>query len=491
MSTQQRNTDTKNSTDKATKTQQTPQQPNVATPEADVMLQNAEPGKVQRAIGLPGGNGIRRVNGIQRRYGNNAARGMVARRPNIGQTINRVTGNKTSGQPLAVQRDSDDPYGGMEVGSDMESSIESKRGTGDSLPENTQNQMEGGFGTDFSGVNVHNDAESHSLNRDLNARAFTTGNDVFFGEGEYNPGSGEGQELIAHELTHVVQQGGSDSNPQAKLVVNEPGDEFEQEADQTAKEVMTKSAGNGVSSGEAGPDIRREDDEEEEVDPEQAKAEAKEAGKEAGQDAAPSTGDAKETEPAPPPEIDGEPKTYEVPPMMAPPNPILPEEEDLEDHSPEIEAEGKSAAPEAADAALEQFTWANNKPPNWDAAVAQHQVFGELFGEDRSYMDELRAALGFEDGDGIDAAPIVNTEDSDPPADATEAATPHEAETPKPDPERAWTKPGWASSMAASATGIGPVIGSMEAMINGFAALDFGTILKNPFSFIATVLDLV
>lgn len=57
-------------------------------------------------------------------------------------------------------------------------------------------------------MKVHNDAQSDQLNQSIQARAFTTGQDVFFRGGEYNPGSRGGQELIAHELTHVVQQNG-------------------------------------------------------------------------------------------------------------------------------------------------------------------------------------------------------------------------------------------------------------------------------------------
>ncbi len=64
------------------------------------------------------------------------------------------------------------------------------------------------MGSDFSRVKVHTDQTADTLNRSIQARAFTTGNDVFFRQGEYNPQSRGGQELIAHELTHVVQQGG-------------------------------------------------------------------------------------------------------------------------------------------------------------------------------------------------------------------------------------------------------------------------------------------
>ena len=68
--------------------------------------------------------------------------------------------------------------------------------------------MEQAFGADFGGVKVHTDSRSDQLNQSIQARAFTTGQDVFFRQGEYNPGSRGGQELLAHELTHVVQQNG-------------------------------------------------------------------------------------------------------------------------------------------------------------------------------------------------------------------------------------------------------------------------------------------
>jgi len=99
----------------------------------------------------------------------------------------------------------------FDVGGDVESSIQSKRGSGQSLDGGTQNFMESRFGYDFSNVNVHTDADSDTLNRSLNARAFTTGSDVFFRSGEYNPNTSGGKELLAHELTHVVQQGGANA----------------------------------------------------------------------------------------------------------------------------------------------------------------------------------------------------------------------------------------------------------------------------------------
>jgi hypothetical protein len=92
---------------------------------------------------------------------------------------------------------------------DLESSIQNVRGSGQPLDPNLQTKMEQVMGSDFSGVKIHTDAQSDQLNQSIQAKAFTTGQDVFFRQGAYNPKSKEGQELIAHELTHVVQQ---DSN---------------------------------------------------------------------------------------------------------------------------------------------------------------------------------------------------------------------------------------------------------------------------------------
>ena len=67
--------------------------------------------------------------------------------------------------------------------------------------------MSNRFGRDFSSVKIHTDVQAVRMNRDLNAKAFTVGNDVYFNQGQYQPGSSKGKHLLAHELTHVVQQG--------------------------------------------------------------------------------------------------------------------------------------------------------------------------------------------------------------------------------------------------------------------------------------------
>jgi Domain of unknown function (DUF4157) len=97
------------------------------------------------------------------------------------------------------------------VSSTVESSIHQTKGNGNPLPASLREKMELGFGTDFSSVHIHTDDTAVQLSRELNAKAFTTGNDIYFNSGAYNPAAADGQRLLAHELTHVVQQAGTPS----------------------------------------------------------------------------------------------------------------------------------------------------------------------------------------------------------------------------------------------------------------------------------------
>lgn len=89
----------------------------------------------------------------------------------------------------------------------LESRLNASKGKGSGLPKSTQSEMESGFGADFSKVRIHNDSNAVQMNKDLGAQAFANGNDIYFNEGKYNPNSKDGRHLLAHELTHTVQQG--------------------------------------------------------------------------------------------------------------------------------------------------------------------------------------------------------------------------------------------------------------------------------------------
>ncbi|WP_281233225.1 eCIS core domain-containing protein [Flavobacterium gelatinilyticum] len=91
---------------------------------------------------------------------------------------------------------------------DLEGKLDSSKGGGNGLDKKTKNEMESGFGTDFSNVKIHTDSSAVQMSQELGAQAFTNGSDVYFNEGKYNPDSKEGKHLLAHELTHTIQQTG-------------------------------------------------------------------------------------------------------------------------------------------------------------------------------------------------------------------------------------------------------------------------------------------
>jgi hypothetical protein len=98
--------------------------------------------------------------------------------------------------------------GKFQASADLEDHLAANRGSGLPLPTTVRTFMEPRFGADFSGVRVHTGGEAAQLNRDVSAQAFTHKQDIYLGEGKYNPGTNDGQLLLAHELTHVVQQTG-------------------------------------------------------------------------------------------------------------------------------------------------------------------------------------------------------------------------------------------------------------------------------------------
>ena len=91
---------------------------------------------------------------------------------------------------------------------DLESRLNSSKGGGTPLSEDTRTSMESSFGADFSGVRIHTGSNSVQMSQELGAQAFTHGSDIHFNSGKYDTSSSGGQKLLAHELTHVVQQGG-------------------------------------------------------------------------------------------------------------------------------------------------------------------------------------------------------------------------------------------------------------------------------------------
>lgn len=92
------------------------------------------------------------------------------------------------------------------LSSSIESSINTARGEGHPIPTGLRRQLEPRFGTDFSGIRLHTDTGAANLAASVGAHAFTTRQDIFFAAGRYQPNTPEGRRLLAHELTHTIQQ---------------------------------------------------------------------------------------------------------------------------------------------------------------------------------------------------------------------------------------------------------------------------------------------
>ncbi|MGE5733293.1 MAG: DUF4157 domain-containing protein, partial [Gemmatimonas sp.] len=122
---------------------------------------------------------------------------------------------------IELQRSEDSSANVPTVDSATERSIGSLSGRGRALPDAVRSFMEPRFAADFSAVRVHTDAHAHELARSVSARAFTVGHNVVFGAGYYDPHTENGQRLIAHELTHVVQQTTHTTAPATGMVQRE------------------------------------------------------------------------------------------------------------------------------------------------------------------------------------------------------------------------------------------------------------------------------
>jgi hypothetical protein len=145
--------------------------------------------------------------------------------PAPAEAIQRV-GDAAQATPVQSTPRSGDAAG-QPVSGEVETEIQRARGTGHPLHARLQGKLEQAMGTDLSNIRIHTDARANQVSQAVKARAFTTGNDVFFRRGAYQPAHQEGQELIAHEIAHTEQQtGGAQGNQRlAKPVIQRNGDE--------------------------------------------------------------------------------------------------------------------------------------------------------------------------------------------------------------------------------------------------------------------------
>ncbi len=138
-------------------------------------------------------------------------RPQMAQRQAMVSQVGQVQGNRAAQRLVSLMRQTEDP-GGKELedgGSAQQSVQKGLESGGQPLPDDSREFFESRMGYDFSGVRLHNDETADEAAQSINAKAFTVGQDVVLGQDAADPGSAAGKELLAHELTHVVQQGGA------------------------------------------------------------------------------------------------------------------------------------------------------------------------------------------------------------------------------------------------------------------------------------------
>jgi hypothetical protein len=127
----------------------------------------------------------------------------------LGQSVQRKCAHcEEEEKHRKVMRKASTGTGGTSVSSSFASTLHGSKGGGASLPSGTRSFMEQAFSTDFSRVRIHTNGQAAAMNKHIHANAFTHGNDIYFNEGRYGTESTEGRKLLAHELTHTLQQGG-------------------------------------------------------------------------------------------------------------------------------------------------------------------------------------------------------------------------------------------------------------------------------------------
>src|SRR3954451_9096752 len=157
-----------------------------------------------------------------------------------------------------IERSGDGP---AQLDREIARAIDAQRGRGSELDGDARVKLEGALGDDFSDVRIHDDAEAHELSESVSAEAFTTGSDVFFQQGKYEPGSSAGEKLLAHELTHVTQQRGATRS--SDLTVSDPGAASEVEASAMADPVSSTTASRPSPAPGAGATVSRAGEEDE------------------------------------------------------------------------------------------------------------------------------------------------------------------------------------------------------------------------------------
>ena len=164
--------------------------------------QNEEEGKLASQVSARSGPPLAR-GAVQRKSAESLEAGVQQRKKDLKEQKREQVQRR---HQLVVQRKAMGADGGV-APADVEQRLSERGGKGSPLPEGVRHTMEEHVGVDLSRARVHTDGEAAHLASELGAHAFTVGNDVYFNQGQYQPETPAGSHLLAHELTHVAQQG--------------------------------------------------------------------------------------------------------------------------------------------------------------------------------------------------------------------------------------------------------------------------------------------
>lgn len=190
-------------------------------------IQCKEENKLQAKADLVSGKDEGRVN---RPLVNTSSNNLIIHRKNISLYQSDIMRQSGRGPP--------------ETSIQFEQTLSSSKGGGNALQGDTKDYMESRFSADFSGVRIHTDSKAEHLSRSVNAHAFAHGNDIYFNSGKFAPHTTEGKTLLAHELTHTIQQGASKSDTSPKRIVHRfPGTNISAHFNPTVEERINEHKG--------------------------------------------------------------------------------------------------------------------------------------------------------------------------------------------------------------------------------------------------------
>jgi len=154
----------------------------------------------------------------------------------VAEHVMRLPDSLIQRQPMEKEEEmlqpQESPEQTLERGVGLQQSVNTMRGSGQPLSSTERNYFEPRFGRDLGQVRVHTDDQTACIASGINARAFTVGQDIAFGTGQYKPSTAEGKRLLAHELTHVIQQNGMISREVGEIAP--PTEETSSPAEQAA-----------------------------------------------------------------------------------------------------------------------------------------------------------------------------------------------------------------------------------------------------------------